>query len=124
MSYKVWSDIDNNRLYLKIKKIEVGESIEIKDKIKNELSKLTDGFICISDFSQATGDYDLMLTDIFEEFLNMHRYLRSAKMKKMIRIVDPRTYMISKIVECECKEGLPTQTVYSEAMAGEALAGE
>ncbi len=121
MSHKVWSDIGNNRLYIKIIDLEIERIDEFKEKISAELLKLKKGFSCICDLINLVPKYEinveLMSPDIVKTYIILLKYLYDSGMSTMIRIVDPQMYLIAKVLEGENKEGFSIETVFSKEQA-------
>ncbi len=98
MSHKVWSDIKNNRLYIKTELLELERVEEMKEKIEKEISSLKKDFNCIADFSNFQADVNLISPDILKTYSYYLKWLIDAGMGKMVWVVEPQTFIISMII--------------------------
>lgn len=99
MSHQVWSDVEKNRLYLKITKLELGRVEQFKDRVIEEIEKLKAGFQCIGDFTGIQANYELIPSDFIETYTRLYKQLIDSGMNEMIRIVRPQFYMIAMIMQ-------------------------
>jgi hypothetical protein len=105
MSHKVWSDIKNNRIYIKTGLLELERVEEMKEKIEKEILNLKKNFSCIADFSNFKADFNLISPDLLKTYSYYLKWLTDAGMDKMVWVVEPQIFMLSMIIRENFKKG-------------------
>lgn len=117
MGHKVWSVPEENRLYMQIKNLELPNIWRYIDKIQKEVNHLKKGFVCIEDFTETgfkiPANFELFAPDIYEDYKTFMQAALDLGLKKIIRIVDPASYVLYKMQRWEFEQNYPIETVYS-----------